>query len=142
MRFLLSLMVLLFGATVARAQTASETYIVTGIPRELVGQANPLPVTNTTGTSAATQASGTITLGNAFQTALADSSTRKDCVLQNTASHVMYVYVGLLADATLVKSFQVNPGGVFYCGGDLSVVADAINITTSTTADPFVILNQ
>lgn len=100
----------------------------------------PLPITQAT---ASTQAAGTITLGGTFQTALAASATRKGCLVQNTSTHTMTVYVGLLASATSTNAFQVVPGGTFSCAAQAGiVVSDAINVTTSTTADTFVVANQ
>lgn len=92
--------------------------------------------------AASTQISSTIGTGGVFQTALAASATRKGCTLQNTSTHTMSVYVGILGTATTGLSFQVPAGGFFYCGGAGVVVNDAINITTSTTADTYVLASQ
>lgn len=89
-----------------------------------------------------TQAAGTVTLGGTFQTALASSGTRVGCTIQNTSIHTMYVYVGTLGSATTGNSFQVAPMGLFRCDAGSIVLTGTINLTTSTTADTFVIANQ
>lgn len=99
-----------------------------------------IPVQPTGATS--TQAAGTITLGATFQTALASSATRLGCSLQNTSTHTLYVYVGTLGSATTANSFQVPPNGMFYCNTGQIVVTGAINVTTSTTSDTYVVASQ
>lgn len=86
-----------------------------------------------------TQSAGTITAGNTFQTIAAANIGRKFCLLQNTSTRVIYVYVGTLGDAATLKSFQVAAnGGTWTCNFPDYVVPGTINITTTTTADPFV----
>jgi len=83
--------------------------------------------------------SGTITLGNTFQSVLAADSNRTACAIQNTGTHTMYFYLGATASATTSNSLQVAPLGWFYCSnqGGTIVATDNIAITTSTTSDTF-----
>lgn len=109
---------LLFGATETAAQV-------------------PYPWTAAT----ATQTAGTIAAGGAFQTALAANPNRKGCLVQNTSSHVLYVYFGTLAAATTSNAMQVAAAGVSGCNYGPSVITGAVNVTTSTTSDTFVVLS-
>ncbi len=99
-------------------------------------------VTTSPAGAASTQAAGTVTLGATFQTALAASSTRLGCTIQNTSTHTMYVFVGTLGSATTGNSYQVPPNGTFACNAGPIVLTGAVNLTTSTTADTFVVANQ
>lgn len=101
------------------------------------GAVTTSPVAGTT-----TTVGSTVTLGATFQTALAASSTRLGCTLQNTSTHTMYVYVGTLGSATTGNSFQVPPNGTFSCNAGPVVLTGAVNLTTSTTADTYVIASQ
>jgi hypothetical protein len=89
-------------------------------------------------------ASGTITLGGTFQPLFPANPDRSGCIVQNTGTHVLYVFLGPIASATLLNSIQVAAGDRFYCAnlGGIIVVTDAISITTSTTADPYVAFLQ
>jgi hypothetical protein len=91
------------------------------------------------GVRASVTASGTITLGGTFQTLITNAQSRSGCLLQNTSTHTLYVYLGTLAAATTANSFQLTPGQIFSCAspGGTIIVSDTINITTSTTADTF-----
>lgn len=149
------------GAAIAQPASVASIVATCGTPNVTYSAGDTKPITmdtsgnlcgSSTGTttatiagvtaSSATQINSTITLGATFQTALAASSTRKSCLLQNTSTHLMYVYVGVLGSATTANSFQVPAGGSFACGSELAVVSNAINITTSTTADTYVIASQ
>jgi hypothetical protein len=89
-------------------------------------------------------ASGTITLGGTFQPLFPANPDRSGCIVQNTGTHVLYVFLGPIANATLTNSLQVAIGATFTCAnnGGTIVITDAISITTSTTADPFVAFFQ
>lgn len=82
--------------------------------------------------------SGTITAGNAFQQILAPNLGRAGCLIQDTSSHTMYVYLGAAASATTGASFQLASGQSMNCAVSGSVIANAISITTSTTGDTWV----
>ena len=89
--------------------------------------------------------SGTIATGNTFQSIMAADANRTGCIIQNTSTHIMYVYFGATASATTSNTFQVPAGGFIYCGaGGSGVVAltDNVAITTSTTSDTFVFAFQ
>ena len=90
--------------------------------------------------------SGTIATGGTFQSIMAADANRTGCIIQNTSTHVMYVYFGATASATTSNSFQVAAsGGTMYCGaGGNSAIAltDNVAITTSTTSDAFVFAFQ
>jgi len=89
--------------------------------------------------------SGTIGTGGTFQSIMAADANRTGCIINNTSTHIMYVYFGATASATTSNSFQVPAGGFMYCGaGGNSVVAltDNVAITTSTTSDTFVFAFQ
>lgn len=92
-----------------------------------------------------TQASGTVTLGNTFQTVLASNTSRRGCIIQNQSTHVMFVFMGTLASATAAKSYQLTALGgardTFYCNQGPIVMTDNVNVTTSTTSDAFVVLS-
>ena len=92
-----------------------------------------------------TQSAGTITAGGAFQTALAANSARKGCLIQNTSSHTMSVFVGTLGSATTGASIQLGttiPTSLFYCNAGPAVMTQDINVETSTTSDTFVVLSM
>lgn len=88
-----------------------------------------------------TQTGGTIATGATFQTALTANTGRKACLIQNTSSHIMDVFVGALADATAAKSIQVAAAGTFTCNYGPAVLTGAINVTTSASSDTFVVLS-
>lgn len=90
----------------------------------------------------ATQTAGTVTVGGTFQTILAANTGRKGCLIQNTSTHTMSIYVGTLADATAAKSIQVAAsGGSFACNLGPIVLTGDVNATTSTNGDAFVVLS-
>jgi len=94
-------------------------------------------VTNPFGVTTA-ETTGTITAGGTFQTLYAANSGRRGCLVQNTASEVLYVFVGGGAASTN-SSFQIQPGGTFSCAlTNGQVVTDAIQITTPTTGSRYV----
>ena len=89
-------------------------------------------------------ASGTITLGGTFQQLMAANLNRTGCFIQNTSTHILYVFFGATASATLTNSIQVPVGGSVTCSiqGGAITLTDNIAITTSTTSDPFVAFYQ
>lgn len=98
----------------------------------------PNPLTSTNGST-------TITLGNTFQTLLAQNSGRKGCLIQNPAdaTETLYVSVGIATgSATKAKSFQLSPGASFSCSSGLIVVTDNIAVTAATTSHAFVEVDQ
>lgn len=93
------------------------------------GSVQPAPAGATS-----TDASGTVTLGGTYQTAIAASSIRKGCLIQNptTATEVLSVKVG-----TMAAPFTILAGGTFSCASGSIVVTDAITITAPTTGHAF-----
>lgn len=86
-------------------------------------------------------ATGTITVTNSFQSALAADNGRKGCAIQNIGSNTMYVFPGL-SGPTTASSLQLTAGQIFYCGGPATlVITDLIQIT-GTANDRFVVLSQ
>lgn len=93
-----------------------------------------------------TQTGGTIASGGAYQLALASSSSRMGCVIQNISAHVLSVYVGNLADATSSNSIQIEPisttnDGTFRCNVGPFVITGDVNVTTSSTSDKYVVIS-
>jgi hypothetical protein len=85
------------------------------------------------------QAAGTVTAGGTFQTVLAANANRSDCALQNNGTNIGYVYWRGTGTASLLNSYQLPAGAVWHCNVGGAVIRTAIQFTTSTTADPFVI---
>ena len=87
-------------------------------------------------------ATSTIASTNVFQVALAaPSGQRNGCTIQNTGTHVEYVYFGATASATTSNSYQVNPGQMIYCNAGNVVLQDIINIT-GTSGDGYIVTSQ
>jgi hypothetical protein len=92
-----------------------------------------------------TDGSTSVTLGNTFQTILAQNKARRSCLLQNptTATEPLYVYFGVLGSATIAKSFSLAPGMSINCsspGG--AVESRAVNVTAATNAHAFTFVYQ
>jgi hypothetical protein len=88
-----------------------------------------------------TTVNSTISVTNAFQAALAANTGRAACVLQNTGTHTMYVYFGVLASATTSNGFQIAPGQTISCNVPGVVLQDAVNIT-GTAGDGYIVTSQ
>lgn len=88
-----------------------------------------------------TVTSGTISVTNTFQSVLAASATRKGCLMQNNGTHLMYLYNGPNASATLTNTFQIQPGQPFSCNAPGVVITDNISLT-GTSGDAFVVSAQ
>lgn len=120
-------MLLLGIMGLAKAQTPVTTY--------------PLGQTSTNGSS-------TIASTNTFQSIFAANATRRACVVQNTGTHVMYVFFGALASATISHSFPLYPasqaaypGGFVTCNISGVVATDQVSIT-GTAGDTFTAVYQ
>jgi hypothetical protein len=97
------------------------------------------------GPRASVNGSTTVTLGGTFQTVLAASATRRNCLIQNptTATEVLFVHVGTLASATTAKAITLAAGSAFSCAGSGgNVEGAAINVTAATNGHAFVLLSQ
>lgn len=105
--------------------------------RLIVGTSSSSPQGATT-----TVTAGTIAVTNTFQAALAASTTRKGCLLQNKGSNVMYVYFGVIGSATTPLGIELSNRSSITCGTYGNIVAtDAVNVT-GTAGDQFVVTNQ
>jgi hypothetical protein len=84
------------------------------------------------------QAAGTVTTGGTFQQVLAANPARSSCSVQNTGTHVGYVWWLGSGSPTLLNSYQLAAGSTWRCEQSSgSVIRTAIQYTTGTTADPF-----
>lgn len=83
-----------------------------------------------------TNANSTISITNTFQSALAASSTRKGCWIQNQGTHVMYIYASETNSPTLANSTQFSPGQQYICNG-----VGAVQIT-GTAGDAYQVVSQ
>ena len=86
-------------------------------------------------------ANSAISVTNTFQPALAADTARLACLLQNTGTHVEYVYFGTLANATTSNAFQISAGQMISCNAPGVVLQDAVNVT-GTSGDSYVVTSQ
>lgn len=100
------------------------------------GGSGTQPITGTT-----TTANSTIAVTNTFQAALASSATRKGCTLQNTGTHVQYIYFGTIGSATTSNAYQISPGQTISCAAGVIVLTDAVGIT-GTAGDGYIVTSQ
>jgi hypothetical protein len=101
--------------------------ITNGTPQRVNGVASPS--TNISGTTSAT--AGTYT------TALAASTTRLGCFLQNTSAGTMYVFVGS-GQASIATSHPIGPGGTFSCASGNTILSDALQVANSAASAAYV----
>lgn len=100
------------------------------------GSVTVAPIGKTT-----TTVNSTISITNTFQAALAASATRAGCTLQNTGTHVQYIYFGTIGSATTSNAFQISAGQTISCTVGLVVLTDAVNIT-GTAGDGYIVASQ
>jgi hypothetical protein len=106
------------------------------------------PVLTAPAAGTSTNASSTIALTNTFQQVFASNINRKACLIQNTGTHVMYVFFGTLGLAAQATSFPLYPASAAgYPGGSISCVAGGIVLTdqvsiTGTAGDTFTAVSQ
>ena len=124
MKKLLAGAIALLLSTAAQAQLAPNYMGNTGVPG-----------------ATTTTVNSTISVTNTFQTALVANTARKACLLQNTGTHVMYVYFGTLADATTSNAFQITPSQMISCNAPGVVLQDSVNIA-GTSGDGYVVTSQ
>ena len=91
------------------------------------GLVQNLPETNT---------NSTISVTNTFQAALAASTTRRGCWIQNQGTHTMYLYASEANAPTTANSSQVSPGQLYICNG-----VGAVQIT-GTAGDAYQVVSQ
>ena len=77
-----------------------------------------------------TDASGTVTQANVFQTLQVANGVRKGCTVQNTSTTTEQVRIG----ATV---FTLTPGQPISCASGLVVAGDAVAITSATAGAQF-----
>ena len=98
----------------------------------------PLAVTTTNDSS-------TVTLGGTFQSAIASSSTRKGCFIENptTATEPLYVFFGANGSATTANSISLAAGASVNCATQTgAVLTDNVSVTATTSTHAFVAMNQ
>lgn len=148
-RLLATLLLSLLWVTDAGAQATVRPCVTTGTNScPPVSATNPMPITGTvtansdpTGTTS-TQVKVTIAVTNTFQTALAASSTRLGCLLQNNGSNAAYVFFGSSTPADLTTSFKLTTGQAISCAvGGVIVATDQIQVT-GTANDVLVVSSQ
>jgi hypothetical protein len=84
--------------------------------------------------TAAPLTSGSVATPLTFQQVLNSNEGRRTCLIQNTSSDVLYVYLGVAASATVAGSFKLPANGFISCSDGLTVITNAIAITSATTA--------
>ncbi len=100
---------------------------------------NQQPIAATTGLKAtSTLSNGSVATGGTFQTALAANSARDGCLIQNTGSAALYVFLGATGAAE-AQSFQIAAGATFSCSQGQSVLTDEVQVTSGTAGETFVV---
>ncbi len=114
--------------------------ICTAGSASISGSVNATAITIPNG--AATTSTGlTVSSTNAFQQALAASTTRKSCTIQYLGTSTGRVHFGTLGAATTPLALVLGPNQPAYCGANGVVSTSAVNVT-GTTGDYFLILSQ
>lgn len=136
----LGLALLLTTAIPTFAQITVPTYVeeATGNTKQGIG----VSVLTPSGATTTTQTSATVTTGGTFQAAIASSTTRKGCTIQNTSAlaEPLFVYFGAIGSATTANSFSLASGASIQCAtASLAVITSAVNVTAATTTHAFVI---
>lgn len=86
----------------------------------------------------ATNASGTVTSTNVFQSVFADvplvagKQGRTWCLVQNVDSNTAYLFVGAIASATVTAAFAIGPNQYWECNRGGVTIQDQISITGVT----------
>ncbi len=78
---------------------------------------------------------------SAFQLALA-SASRNSCTVQYNGAGTGFVYFGTLANATTPNSFRLSPAQTILCAVSGVTLTDAVNVTSTATAEQFVVTTQ
>jgi len=120
-RLLLSLVLLIAGASLALAQAP-----VTTVPYGAVVHNDSTAIITTNTFQSIWSASGSLT-------------GRTDCIIQNNGAASMYVYFGPIADATTPNSLILAAGTIFKCGNNGVITKDQISITGTSTQRFFAI---
>jgi hypothetical protein len=134
----------LLAPGLAMAQSVKVVDPSTGLP--VFSSANPAPVSMVSSVAqrfASTVTNGSVATANTFQSALAASSTRNGCLLQNTSANTLLVFLGSAGSATSANSLQIGAGGTLNCrnpGG--LIVTDEISVTSTVQGTTFVLAVQ
>lgn len=100
---------------------------------------NQQPIVAQAGLKAtSTLSNGSVATGGTFQTALAANTARNGCLIQNTGTAALYVFLGATG-ATEAQSFQLAAGASFSCSQGQSVLTDEVQVTSGTAAVTFVV---
>ena len=78
---------------------------------------------------------------SAFQLAL-QSASRNSCTVQYNGAGTGFVYFGVLANATTQNSFQLTNKQTVMCVASGITITDAVSVTSTATADQFVVTTQ
>lgn len=78
---------------------------------------------------------------SSFQLALS-SASRNSCTVQYNGAGTGFVYFGVLANATTQNSFRLSANQSILCAVSGVTLTDAINVTSTATADQFVVTTQ
>lgn len=90
-----------------------------------------------------TPGGGSVTTGGAYQSALAANPSRLDCLIQNTSTQTLRVFVGAPGSATDASAFQIAPGGTFGCGtGNGFTLTDQISVSAANAGATYVVVSQ
>lgn len=84
----------------------------------------------------------TIAVTSTFQTALAASSLRLGCLIQNNGTHTMYVFFGTSTPADLTTSIQLAAGQAVQCSTATGGIATDLIQITGTSGDVAVVSSQ
>ena len=102
-------------------------------------------VTTSPVAATSTPHSGTITAGGTFQVAIASSSTRLGCTIQNpvTATETLFVFFGANGSATTSNSIGLAPGAAVSCTTQTgAVLTDSVDVDAATTGHAYVGFSQ
>ena len=89
---------------------------------------------------ASTNASGTVTSTNVFQSvfaAITGNQQRSSCTVQNNGTHTMFVFFGPIANALTTSSVALTAGQATTCSVNGVVLKDQVSITGTTTENFF-----
>lgn len=98
-------------------------------------------VATTAKRSTSTIANGSVAVTNAYQSALAASTTRSGCLIQNTSAGTIKLFLGAPGSATDAQAFQIPAGWAFSCRSGELVITDQISIT-GTAGATYVVSTQ
>lgn len=112
--------------------TATSSRLITVILALLLGG----PQASAQSARTSTNVSSTITATNVFQSVIAATVNRMDCVVQNNGANSQWVFFGPIASASKGGAILLTPGQAVNCAHAGIVVEDQVSIT-GTIADTF-----